>query len=728
MKKYNLKFYSIVCCLMVVMLAACKKDHNKEAKPQPKVTEYYPNSGGEGTLVTVAGSGFSGSVSATFANTTADVVSVTPTEVVIRAPKGEHSGDIALKLDNASLTVGKYTYQDLSISKISPANGTAGAHVRVSGAGFSSATGPAVVTINGKTTQIVSASDTLLVVEVPANVGTGAVKVTVNGKDVTGQSFKYQAINSIKPITGGKGTTVRIDGSGFENTIAGNTIDFNGKQALVKEAGVDHIIVVAPDAVQTGPLSVTINGQKIVGPVFTVVPPPVIQTVTPLSGPAKTVMTIVGTTFSTILDENKVTVNGVVIPITAATATKLTLTIPGGTGNGKVVVSVNDQTVQGPDFKDQAVGITALSPQNGLAGTHVIISGLGFSTIASQNKVTFNGVAATVVNATAASLEVIAPDGLTSGPVKVVTDGVEAFAPADFKRAGVITLAGGPGSSSLSLVAYRSGSLAVDSKGNVYVIEVDLSRIKKIATNGTVTLFAGSPTGERGYVDAQGDKALFNLGANPGMDIDENDNLYVSDGTKVRKITPQGMVSTFAGNLGTINKMSFDETGMLYVMGSFNGGWKLDKDGNRSAISVIASSDNARPAPYNGYMYKVSNEEYYLDIYNIASGLTTNRWVGGNFGSADGVGNAAGFGSINGLVSDRSGFIYVSEYLNRSIRKINIATKEVTTAIQFTGGTNVDGAFNQVKSGFLGDITMDRQGNIYFIDLTNNAVRKIFLQ
>ncbi|MDR6944219.1 IPT/TIG domain-containing protein [Mucilaginibacter pocheonensis] len=728
MKKHSIRFYSIVCCLMVIMLSACKKDHDKGATPQPKVTEYYPNSGGEGTLVTVAGSGFSGSVSATFAGTTADVVSVTSTAMVLRAPKGGSSGNISLKLDNASLTVGKYTYQDLSISKISPANGTAGAHIRVSGSGFSSTSGPAVVTINGKTTQIVSASDTLLVVEVPANVGTGQVKVSVNGKDVTGQNFKYQIINAIKPLTGGKGTIVRVDGDGFENTIAGNTIDFNGKQAVVKEAAVDHIIVVAPDAVQTGPLSVTINGQKIVGPVFTVVPLPVIQTVTPLSGPAGTIMTIVGTTFSNIVAENKVTINGVAIPVTSATATKLTLTIPGGTGNGKVVVSVNEQAVQGPDFKDQSLGVTALTPASGLAGTHVIISGLGFNTAAGQNKVTFNGVAAIVVSATVSSLEVIAPQGLTTGPVKVTSNGVDAFAPSDFQRAGVITLAGGPGNSSLELVSYRSGSLAVDGKGNVYVIEVEKNRIKKIATNGTVTLFAGSPTGERGYAEGQGDKALFNLGANPGMDIDEHDNLYVSDGTKVRKITPQGMVSTFVSNLGTINKMAFDETGILYVMGSFNGAWRIDKEGNRSAVSILASQDDSRPAPYNGFIYKVGNEGYYIDAFNLATSAMTYRWVGGNFGSSDGIGSGASLGSLNGLVSDRAGTIYISEAYNRAIRKINIATREVTTIVQFAQGANVDGAFNQVKSGSLGDITMDRQGNIYFIDMTNNAVRKIFLK
>ncbi|MEO3405433.1 IPT/TIG domain-containing protein [Mucilaginibacter sp. CAU 1740] len=121
---------------MVMLLGACKKDKDKGVTPQPKVTEYYPNSGGEGTLVTVAGSRFSGSISATFAGIIVDVVSSAATEMVIRAPKGGSSGDIALKLDNASLTVGKYTYQDLSISKISPTNGSAGAHIRISGSGL----------------------------------------------------------------------------------------------------------------------------------------------------------------------------------------------------------------------------------------------------------------------------------------------------------------------------------------------------------------------------------------------------------------------------------------------------------------------------------------------------------------------------------------------------------------------------------------------------------------
>ncbi len=62
-------------------------------------------------------------------------------------------------------------------------------------------------------------------------------------------------------------------------------IDFNGKNALVESAGDTELVVVAPAGVTTGPLSVNINGQKITGPAFTVVSNPVINVVSPLSGP-----------------------------------------------------------------------------------------------------------------------------------------------------------------------------------------------------------------------------------------------------------------------------------------------------------------------------------------------------------------------------------------------------------------------------------------------------------
>jgi sugar lactone lactonase YvrE len=102
--------------------------------------------------------------------------------------------------------------------------------------------------------------------------------------------------------------------------------------------------------------------------------------------------------------------------------------------------------------------------------------------------------------------------------------------------------------------------LAADRSGNVYV-STDTGVIVKAGTNGEPTLFAGS-AGEQGHRDGQGQAARFAWLGN--MTIDPAGNLYVIDGPPpthsrlwkdratqgpvIRKITPDGLVSTLAGN------------------------------------------------------------------------------------------------------------------------------------------------------------------------------------
>lgn len=722
--------YSVA--LLLLLFTACKKDDTEQVKVPLAVTDYYPNSGNQGTLVTIEGTGFSSNideVSATFSGTRADVVSATATTVVLRAPSGGASGDIIMKMNEEAVTIGKYTYQDLTVTRISPANGAAGTHIRISGAGFGSLQGPAEVYINGNKAIVVSASDTLLVAEVPVAAGSGPVTVKVNGKEASGQAFKFQSITAIKPLTGGKGTRVRITGSGFEALAAGNFVDFNGKEALIQEAAEDHLIVIAPDGVGTGPLSVTTNEQKVTGPVFTVVALPVIVNVTPLSGPAGAVMTITGTTFSAITDENKVTINGVNVPVSSSSATKVTLNLPGGTGSGKIILSVNDQLVEGPDFKDQHLGISKLSPESGLAGTRVTISGTGFNAVAAQNTVTFNGTTGTVVSATETSMVVIAPEGFSSGPLKVSANNLTAIAPSDFNRAGVITLAGGPANSDITLDAFRNGSIAVDGSGNVFILELLKNRVKKITPQGIVSIFAGSTSGLAGNVNGTGAAALFRFTTSSGMAVDEQGNLFIGDtGNQViRKVTAQGVVSTFAINLGNAGRVSIDENGILYAISGFTSVWKVDKDGTRIAINANGMDEAVRPAIFGGAYYSVSNESIFLGTTNVTTQQRVNMWVGANYGYADGIGTAAMFTAINSLVSDGKGNIYVADNGNLAIRKINVSTREVTTVAKFTSGYK-DGSLNEAQFRMIGDMTIDQDGNLYVLDVSNNAVRKIFLK
>ncbi|MCQ6957234.1 IPT/TIG domain-containing protein [Mucilaginibacter aquariorum] len=640
------------------------------------------------------------------------------------------TGSIVVKMNNQTLTIGNYTYQELSVQGISPANGAAGTHIRITGAGFSSTTGPAEVFVNGKPALVVSASDNILVAEVPESAGTGPVTVKVNGKEANGQIFKFQVISGIKPATGGKGTHVKITGGGFDDVKAGNLVDFNGKPALVTEATAEYLVVTAPDGVQTGPVSVTINNQKATGPIFTVVPMPKIDAVTPLSGPAGTVMTITGENFSTFTDENKVTINGKPAVALTASAFKITLTIPGATGNGKVVLDVNDQVVQGPDFKDQTLGIATLSPDNGLAGTQVTITGTGFNTNAALNTVTFNGENAQVISATATSLTVAAPPTLTSGPVKVANAGQIATSPVNFNRAGIMTLAGGPNSSDLN-IKERGASIAVDSHGNVFLVDFTSQCIRKITPQGVVSIFAGSTSKQSGNQNGTGTSALFSFGFTNGIVVDKQDNLYVSDGynNTIRKITPAAVVSTYAVNLNQPGKLAIDDNGILYVQTSYSL-TRVDKSGVRSAMSgFYGGADYGSPVIIGSYLYYSDTESLYINRYDLDNKTNIRGWAGnGNFGNSDGPKNQSSLVIPLGLITDGQGNIYFSDGFAATTRKINLTLNELSTISSQPSTGYKDGGLNEAQFRNRSDMAIDKDGNIYIVDQYNNAIRKMFLK
>jgi len=87
--------------------------------------------------------------------------------------------------------------------------------------------------------------------------------------------------------------------------------------------------------------------------------------------------------------------------------------------------------------------------------------------------------------------------------------------------------------------------VAVDSSGNVYVTDANNNRIRKITPGGAVSTLAGSTAGHRESADGA---PLFN--APHGVAVDSSDNLYVADfrNHRIRKITPEGVVSTLAGS------------------------------------------------------------------------------------------------------------------------------------------------------------------------------------
>jgi sugar lactone lactonase YvrE len=284
---------------------------------------------------------------------------------------------------------------------------------------------------------------------------------------------------------------------------------------------------------------------------------------------------------------------------------------------------------------------------------------------------------------------------------------------------------------------------AVDAQGNVYVTESGKYSIRKITKDGTVSTLAG---GSKGVADGSGTDAQFILLGRPA--VDAQGNIYVTDSTRIRKISPIGSVTTLAGGLsaghvdgnGTAAQFSFlgditiDKQGNIYVLdldsGLTNIGYALrsfqirkitpdgmvstfiDKaqkfDGNPYGIGSDASgniflrlrhyldedvvykitpsksiSQFARASVYLGsFTVNSSTGEIFITSWQLGWSSTYSKILkitpagqyliaGGIDGFADGAGNVARFSDPNGLSADEQGNIYVADLYNNRIRKIS---------------------------------------------------------
>jgi sugar lactone lactonase YvrE len=235
--------------------------------------------------------------------------------------------------------------------------------------------------------------------------------------------------------------------------------------------------------------------------------------------------------------------------------------------------------------------------------------------------------------------------------------------------------------------------VAVDVQGNVYVLDDGNFRIRKITPTGNVTTFAG--TGVAGYQDGEGNVAKFN--SLSGIAIDGSGNLYVADlaNNRIRKVTSAGVVSTLAG------------TG---VAGYADGAGASAKFYYPGSITVDAS----------GTVYVAERGTH--RIRKITSVGTVSTIAGsGTAGSANGTGAAASFNFPNGIAVDANGNLYVSDYYNTKIRKIT--TAGVVSNFAGTSSGYVDGFTNVARFNFQDGITIDANGNFYISEDTR--IRKI---
>lgn len=242
--------------------------------------------------------------------------------------------------------------------------------------------------------------------------------------------------------------------------------------------------------------------------------------------------------------------------------------------------------------------------------------------------------------------------------------------------------------------------IAVDSLGNVYVADTGNNTIRTISPTGSVVTLAGSP-GEFGSSDGQGSMARFSLPQ--GITVDETGSVYAADtfNDTIRKITPAGLVTTFAGMAGAPG--SLDGPGAVAKF-SYPIGLSVDTGGNL----YVADSGNST-------VRKISAQGV----------VTTLAGSAGNPGFADGFGSNARFCSPRTVAVDGAGNVFVADACNASIRKIT-ADGFVSTIAGMTGtqGSN-DGPGSQARFRDPRGVAVDAADSVYVADTANCIIRRI---
>jgi streptogramin lyase len=205
--------------------------------------------------------------------------------------------------------------------------------------------------------------------------------------------------------------------------------------------------------------------------------------------------------------------------------------------------------------------------------------------------------------------------------------------------------------------------VAVDGAGNVFVADSGNNTIRKITPAGMVTTLAGAASS--GSADGTGAAARFN--SPESVAVDGAGNVFVADwgNSTIRKITPSGVVTTFAGTAGSYG--SADGTGAAASF-SFPTGVAVDGSGNLF-VADLGNSTIRKITP--------------------AGVVTTLAGTAGSSGSADGTGAAARFNGPHGVAVDGSGDVFVADTGNNAIRKIStsgVVTTIVGVAAQVSAG------------------------------------------
>jgi len=306
---------------------------------------------------------------------------------------------------------------------------------------------------------------------------------------------------------------------------------------------------------------------------------------------------------------------------------------------------------------------------------------------------------------------------------------------------------GGDHGPATSAALNQPQGVAVDGAGNVYISDTGNNTVRVVGTNGIINQFAGNygagNTGDGGYATS----ALLN--GPTGLAIDPSGNVYIVDQNnyRIRRVTPQGIISNYAGagvqggagdggvaTGATMNPRNIflDQNGNLFIADGGNNRVR-EVTASNGVINTIAGNGLAAITP-RGLVLK-GDILYYSDLasnrirsLNLTTGQTS-VVAGTGAASFSGDGGSALTATLNaprGLAMDSSGNFYIADTGNQRIRKVDTSGNINTVAGNGTASSTGDGGSGTSATlNNPNDVAVDSQGNLYIAETGGERVRQL---